>query len=383
MANIAMNGLCGSNPLGFLAALGAFRILADTIPEPVRMSWCLTAAGWMPTLSWNDSDEGWSDQWLIAGIIACRLGAPARRAPENRLRELAVSDESYRSRRKCLVEHEKSLKEKGRAAGLKGADLSQFIRVGSESMRIEVALLRRNWLVALERLALSPELSLGKTLAVTVAELKEHANRISAECSSGKRLVADLLAAFGAEGRSEDEYIKATEFCFVNGSGQQFFLETVQKLLYVVTPERIQRTLFEPWDYSDLRFSMRWDPVDDRRYALMWSNPIAAGNEARTMWAANLLAYYGLSFFPCFASDASVMTTGFGPKSRKFTWPLWTSPITVDVVRSILASEYLVDRPIKRDRLRLLGIADTYEAERLQVGTPPLVKLNFGQPHQA
>ena len=327
MPEIPLNALTGNNPLAFLAALGTFRILSDAVSPPVRMGWHPAATGWVPAISWDDDDPSWCDPWLIAGIIACELGAPARATPEHRLRTVVAMDDTYKSEKKALAALEKSLKEEGKTTGLKGADLSAFISAGTLDMRNAVSRLRASWLAALQQVVLSPELGLGKTLAVTIGELRDVANRIAGKCSQTDRLVADLVAAFGAEGRSEDDYIQATEFCFVTGSGQQFFLETIQKLLHCVSVEKIKQALFDRWTYDDLRFSMRWDPVDDRRYALMWSDPTAQGNETRTNWAANLLAYYGLSFFPCFTHGRSVNTTGFNPSSRTFTWPIWSGAI--------------------------------------------------------
>ena len=62
--------------------------------------------------------------------------------------------------------------------------------------------------------------------------------------------------------------------------------------------ERVHAALFEPWTYRDDRYSMRWDPLEDRRYALMDRDPTASDNKSRTVWMANLFAYRSLVLFP-------------------------------------------------------------------------------------
>lgn len=59
-------------------------------------------------------------------------------------------------------------------------------------------------------------------------------------------------------------------------------------------------------------------------------------------------------------------TTGFTShrgEGTHWTWPIWSGPLTLDVVRSVLASERLrraPDDPI----LRAMGIVEVYRARR-------------------
>lgn len=55
---LVLSGLDGSNPLGFLAAIGVLRILADS-NNTARMAWRVTRGGWRPSLTGvgRDQDE--------------------------------------------------------------------------------------------------------------------------------------------------------------------------------------------------------------------------------------------------------------------------------------------------------------------------------------
>ena len=90
-----------------------------------------------------------------------------------------------------------------------------------------------------------------------------------------RRDALDFLAAFASDGcfDKRTNRVEATPFCFINGSSGQYFLSTVRQLISEVCPERVQATLFSPWTYQDQKLSLRWDPHEDRRYALMDRDP--------------------------------------------------------------------------------------------------------------
>jgi hypothetical protein len=296
MPEIVMPGLEGGNPLGFLAAIGTFRTLSDAMPGKIKMSWRQEMGGWRPCLAIEELDKTLADPWEFSGLLACLLGVPARLPADETLRQVGHFEKSYREKRKALAEKEKKLKKDAKAAGIKGqSDVVRFIADSTVVDRIEVRRQRQEWLSKLRLTVFSPEMGLGKTLSVMPGEMQEMATNAAAECHATNRLVADLLSAFGSETCVKNDFIEYTPFCFVTGSGQQFFLETVQKLMSVVSINHLHKTLFYSWAYDDPRFSLRWDPADDRRYALMWDDPTAQGNEAKTMWAANLLGYRALS----------------------------------------------------------------------------------------
>jgi hypothetical protein len=69
----------------------------------------------------------------------------------------------------------------------------------------------------------------------------------------------ELLAAFASEAYTEgrERRVAYTPFCFITGSGHQFFLDTVRQLMKKATAERIRSIPYE-------RASSRM-PLDDER----------------------------------------------------------------------------------------------------------------------
>ena len=55
-SGLLLNGLDGSNPLGFLAAIGTAVVLQDVFPE-IRLGWEQTGGGWRPSLAGCGDDE--------------------------------------------------------------------------------------------------------------------------------------------------------------------------------------------------------------------------------------------------------------------------------------------------------------------------------------
>src|SRR5690606_17386924 len=139
----------------------------------------------------------------------------------------------------------------------------------------------------------------------TDLEYRTIAEPLLESTSIDSREPLDMLAAFCSVGclheslsKRKEGKLAATPFSFISGSGHQDFLDTAGALLKNVSAARLQAALFEPWNYEDDGLSMRWDPVEDRRYALMDRDPTAADNKPRTVWMANLLAYRALALFP-------------------------------------------------------------------------------------
>lgn len=195
-----------------------------------------------------------------------------------------------------------------------------------------------------------------------------------------------MLAAFGAETADKaDERIQPTPFCFITGSGHQWFLDTARQLMACVSEEKIREALFEPWSYRDEKLTMRWDPLDDRRYALMDRDPTASDNKSTTVWMANLLGYFALAFFPCVAAEHGQATACWSTdnKTTTFRWPIWSHALSRDAVRSLLTHralsvpDYEGERGELRIELRARGVAAVLSARRIQVGNPPLHKINF------
>src|SRR5262249_7402142 len=167
-------------------------------------------------------------------------------------------------------------------------------------------------------------------------------------------------------------------FCFITGSGHQYFLDTVRQLMKEAAAERVRKVLFEPWTYTDEKLSLRWDPMEDRRYSLMDRDPTATDNKSRTVWMANLLAYRALSLFPSAPGRRGLETTGWSGSGEFFTWPIWEHPADPDTIRSHMLLPDLSTEIQDRSALRARGVAAILRSRRIKVGSGANFKINFG-----
>lgn len=167
-------------------------------------------------------------------------------------------------------------------------------------------------------------------------------------------------------------------------AGQQKMFNMVRQLISQTTGlessdrarQILASALLTPWTYSDEGngIALRWDPFDDRRYALRWADP--SGDEKRTVAGAYRLAIEGLAYFTCMTHNGRMTTVGFtGERSPRIIWPIWNTPVSADACHSLLVcpaiaqlanAENDVDRQRIRARLRLMGISAVYESRRIK-----------------
>lgn len=313
-----LTGPDAGNPLGFLTALGTLRVATLVWPQrQVRMGWERHGTGWRPRLL---VDAALEEETLINGIYGyCRHGTGGD----------------------------------GVKNGAKDPDAT-FPYFAFER----------------DTSSLTPE---------RFAALACEARRT---VSPGDRAFADFLVAFGCEACLDDEYIEDTALRTMSGTGHQHFLATMLKLAGAVRPQHIRAALLEPWRYADpMRgLSMRWDPHDDRRYALQWQDPSKDPDRGRrgSMLGANRLAVEALPLLPTVpilrGGRARLATTGFDTAREPcWTWPVWGEPISLEVCASLLANPLLQelsnnsgDSP--RRLLRHMGIEEVFCSRRITVG---------------
>jgi hypothetical protein len=246
---------------------------------------------------------------------------------------------------------------------------------------------RARWVEALRDAVPRPELALGKHIADAGPEdYRELARSLLDASDPASREALDFLAAFGSDACARENRGKPaldpTLFQFTTGSGHQYFLQDVRQLTEKVSPEAVFEVLFRPWTYRDEGLSLRWDPIEDRRYALSDRDP--SGEKARTVWMANLLAYRALALFPTAPRGRRLGVAGWIRNSEleAFSWPLWEYPAALDTVRSVIQlADLAEDRP-DTTRLRARGIAAVYRARRIEVGQGNNKKINFAPARQ-
>ena len=286
---LVLRGLDGGNPLGFLAAVGTLRILADESGDAVRLGWKSTKYGWRPILVGCGVSE---DE--LCDVL---LGSFKR-----------TSDYIFDigKERKGNKEHNKF-----------PFDAARFAQALQESAR-----------------------------------------------SGQERRDADFLASFGTDiyPDSKTGEFRCTSFKMVRSgdSKGQGMLCYAKDIRVKIGRSDIKRTLFQTWDYGDEGYSLRWDPIDDRRYALRWRNP--SESKPGTMNGANGLAIDALRCLPAVNVGTQMLTTGFHQiKGHKlFVWPIWTPPVGVDAVRSLLSLRDLYATPERRVTLAARGIEEIY-----------------------
>jgi hypothetical protein len=148
------------------------------------------------------------------------------------------------------------------------------------------------------------------------------------------RTAAQAAAWFSELVQDNNDNTKPTAFHFT--AGQQAFLEMVEALRVGLTAEHVREALDGPWLNTSSLPSLSWDASVARMYALRAGNP--AKERRGSVPGANWLAVVGLTFFPVVVHGTRLVTTGVrgGWKDSAFTWPVWSPPVEVTAMSSLL-----------------------------------------------
>jgi hypothetical protein len=372
---IPLTGLDGTNPLGFLAALGTLRTAARLIP------------GGDPALGWDNATPMLflrGDRILTPAALAGMLWTALHR-------ETPTTSENVDDARKQAEAASRAVRKARQAIKsrkLVGESRRSAIRDEVEPLEREAARLRREWRTLLRAGATDRVASLGPNLTVADGEFRTFCVDAAMAARSDDREWVDFCAAFGGEAVSQDpaQRLAATPLALVTGSGHQDFLGTVSELMQKCSVEQIHEALFGPWRYADEKCSLRWDPNEDRRYALMARDPTAPGNKTMTVWGANRLAFEALPLLPCVPVERA---RSKWPSANWFqldedgmpiiVWPLWSQPLSLDSVKTLLSQSDLLPGggDTARRRLRARGVSSVYAVRRLKIGSGVNVKFNF------
>jgi hypothetical protein len=180
------------------------------------------------------------------------------------------------------------------------------------------------------------------------------------------RTTADYCAAYGSEAHADGDLIEDTALRTMSGAGHQHFLEFMRDIVGSTTSDHIRAALFAVWTYSDPRPSMRWDPQDDRRYALRASDPAGGQSPITTVRGANCLAIEALPCFPTMPTNRDTKTRAF--RGTTFCWPIWNVPISLDCVQSLLAHAELTEESPRQQVLHALGVVEIFRSRRVTTG---------------
>lgn len=217
--------------------------------------------------------------------------------------------------------------------------------------------------------------AIGDNLNLPAAEFRSHLLASVKDATKATnplaRINADFLAAFGSEVITNDDgTMQDTALRTMSGAGHQHFLRFFRELVSNTNANHLRRTLFFKWDYADegRGMNLRWDPIDDRRYALRWEDP--SGDPVKTMRGANRLAIEALPLLatmPTLSGLATMSVQGAGRRGTFFVWPIWSVAINMDVVRSILGHVEPLTRMDAASRIAR-GVSFMYKSARVTTG---------------
>lgn len=251
-----------------------------------------------------------------------------------------------------------------------------------------------------EWLSAPPQLPLlqviGPNLTITGQRFRELATDAVEQCHQAqspaelvsRRIAADYLAAFGCDLVTADgdpqSLIEDTALRTMSGAGHQHFIAFMRELFASTNSEHLRSTLFSTWRYGDpgRGANLRWDPVDDRRYALRWLSP--SGDPSQTMRGANRLAIEALPLFTTAITASNrtgnekLETTGFVNIRRMGTlwsWPVWGKPIGLLTCQSLLQATQLrllanTSNLHEREKKELAerGVQAIFQSQRITTG---------------
>ena len=201
-----------------------------------------------------------------------------------------------------------------------------------------------------------------------------HSASLDARPDSRQRI--DLLASLMSDGAIKEDpkgdRVRPTPYCLLFGQGHQHFLErlaavpqgTLPKELAKLksppdlnSPSKIGEALFSPWDRTDATQSFRWDPLEDRRYALRFEDP--STDKGLTVHGANRLAALALPLLTAVPvkQRTEYRLAAIGTSSGKrgvvtVRWPIWDQPASLDAIVALWATRR----------------GPAYTAERISVG---------------
>jgi hypothetical protein len=122
------------------------------------------------------------------------------------------------------------------------------------------------------------------------------------------------------------------------------------------------------WQAADEFSSMGFDAAREAIYALTATAPTSTG--PRSTRGAVWLAIEAIPLFPTLPAGRHLHTRGFTSDRRTttFRWPIWNGNLSIDCVRTALALPEVLDEDITIERLQQLAIRAVMQSERVSIG---------------
>lgn len=180
-----------------------------------------------------------------------------------------------------------------------------------------------------------------KKLPFSVTDFHNLSSKLAMDAEAHNRLAVDLVAAFGVDlfsnnkGEFLDTALRMVRSGDSDGSGLPAYATWI---IENTTIEHLRQLVDSSLPLDEGR-SLRWDPAEHRTRALQWGDPSKENILSRR--GLNRLALEALPLFPTVPVNAEAATVGFARNSdsygETFTWPIWTSPLPLSVIRSLCA----------------------------------------------
>ena len=356
MHDLVCIGLEGTHPLGMLASLGLFRLLAMRDPE-IRMGWARDQ-GWHPVFR---SHTAWD-----AELLAERLTNTAHDLGAVKAGDIAAKQRTARGAKaklKPLMEKIKQLsaqaQAEGKAKGLKAAEAKAQAKEATRDLEAELQAARSDHEASQACLAdaLGQGIAhLGDIIGVHRAVFRAKAiNALAVPETEESRLILECLPSHASDACIENDRLTPTPFSFGNGAGGQCLLKDFRTLASGTSREEVTAALFTRTPLLKEATSLNWDPQDQRSYALQWRNPESEAKRVNII--ANVLAFVGLALLPAMPGPKRICAVGFGRHHSTWTWPLWEARLPLDVIRGLLADASLQGELLDPTQLSARGIA--------------------------
>lgn len=193
----------------------------------------------------------------------------------------------------------------------------------------------------------------------------------SAGGNKEKLVLFSALASDGAVKRYND-VVEPTPLCAMFGQGHQDFLSRLNAIVKGGENDNSQQlatALFYSWEYQDKTESFRWDPIEDRRYALQFGDPSDPQNKVGTVSGANRLAAIGFGTLASVPTTSGLSTLGVARRSREHEvcWPIVAAPTSLAGHLALLAHPSIGEED-KAPILAVYGVIGVARARRFQIG---------------
>jgi hypothetical protein len=150
-----------------------------------------------------------------------------------------------------------------------------------------------------------------------------------------------LYSSYSSQIGGEEGVVEPSGLSFGNGQSGKKLLLDVMQLISGLESDTFMQTLLGKASPVSAK-SLRWNPVEYRPAAYRSHDPGSKqkGDETKDHPSLNVLAFFGLTFYPTVATASGSRTVGLHWKSREafFLWPIWETPLCIDEISSFVSA---------------------------------------------